>query len=112
MVRQELWGILLAYNLIRYQMARMAYFLKKVEPNQMSFNQAAAYIIKELLILPRVSPGNIPRAINDMMAMAEAFVLPDRRKRCYPREIKAKLNKYPLRKKEPSVQKKCQSALN
>lgn len=111
MIRQELWGILLAYNLIRYQMALMAYSLKKVEPNQLSFNQAAAYIIKELMILPRVSPGNVPRVINSMLKMAEAFVLPDRRKRSYPREIKARVEKYPVRSKRLYVEKNA-SQLN
>ncbi|GJL46092.1 hypothetical protein Cf24236_0081 [Citrobacter farmeri] len=28
LVRQELWGVLLAYNLVRYQMVRMAFELK------------------------------------------------------------------------------------
>lgn len=48
MVHQELWGTLLAYNLIRFQMARMAYSLDSVHPNQLSFHQAAHFIIKEL----------------------------------------------------------------
>ncbi|GAA5173010.1 hypothetical protein GCM10023342_10800 [Modicisalibacter zincidurans] len=60
MVRQELWGTLLAYNLIRFQMARMAYSLKGVHPNQLSFHQAAHWLIKELTILPWVSPGERP----------------------------------------------------
>lgn len=29
MVRQELWGILLTYNLVRYQMVNMAFSLKR-----------------------------------------------------------------------------------
>jgi hypothetical protein len=45
---------LLAYNLIRFQMARMAYSLKAVPPNQLSFHQAAHWIIKELMVLPWV----------------------------------------------------------
>lgn len=108
MVRQELWGVLLAYNLLRFQMARMAYSLEGIEPNQISFNQAAAYIIKELTLLPGVSPGRIPQVIKEMTAMAEAFVLPDRRKRQYPRHVKRRPYKYPVRKGG----KKCQSALN
>lgn len=96
MVRQVLWGILLAYNIIRFQMARMAYSLKGIEPNQLSFNQAAAYIIKELVTLPNVSPGKIPRVINDMTMMAKSFVLPDRRERIYPRIVKRRPQKYPV----------------
>lgn len=108
MVRQELWGILLAYNLLRFQMARMAYSLQSIEPNQISFNQAAAYIIKELTLLPAVSPGNIPQTINRITSMARAFVLPDRRSRVFPREVKKRPNKYPTK----VMKLKCQSVLN
>ncbi len=98
MVRQELWGILLAYNLLRFQMAQMAYSLKAVEPNQISFNQAALFIIKELTILPMVSPGRVPEVIRYILSMAPAFVLPARRERCYPRVVKRRPQRYPVRK--------------
>jgi IS4 transposase len=100
MVRQELWGVLLAYNLLRFQMAQMAYSLKGIEPNQLSFTQATAFLIKELMLMPAVSPGNIPRVINGLMAMAPAFVLPHRRERSYPRAVKRRPQKYPVLKPE------------
>ncbi|WP_133154482.1 transposase, partial [Vibrio splendidus] len=37
MVKQELWGILLAYNLIRQVMTKAASKLDSVWPNQLSF---------------------------------------------------------------------------
>lgn len=101
MIRQELWGVLLAYNLIRFQMARMAY-TAGVEPNQLSFNQASIYIIKELTLLPAVSPGNIPKVIQHMHDMTRAFILPDRRERQCPRHVKKRPHRY--------AYKKCQSA--
>jgi IS4 transposase len=97
LVRQELWGVLLAYNLIRFQMAQMAYSLKNVEPNELSFSQASAFIIKELTLMPAVSPGRIPEVINNMLAMAKAFVLPHRRERAYPREVKRRPQRYPIK---------------
>lgn len=100
MVRQELWGVLLAYNLLRFQMAQMAYSLKGVEPNQLSFSQATAFLIKELMMLPAVSPGRIPEVINNMTAMAQAFVLPTRRERAYPRVVKKRPQRYPIVKPE------------
>lgn len=100
LVRQELWGILLAYNLLRYQMVQMAYSLKGVEPNELSFNQAAIFLIKELTVMPAVSPGRIPEVVNYITEMAEAFVLPHRRERSYPRAIKKIPSKYPVRKPE------------
>jgi len=44
-IRQELWGILLAYNLIRYKMILMARSLKGIHPNQVSFHGASLHII-------------------------------------------------------------------
>lgn len=61
MIEQELWGTLLAYNLIRFQMCRMAYSLKNILPYQLSFNQASSYIIKELMLRSAISPGNLCR---------------------------------------------------
>ena len=107
MVRQELWGVLLAYNLLRFAMGQMAYSLKNIEPNQLSFTQATAFLIKELTLLPAVSPGRVPETINRIIEMAPAFILPDRRERCYPRVVKRRPQKYPVRLDR---RKKCQSA--
>ena len=98
MVKQELWGVLLSYNLIRFQMAKMAHSLKNVMPYQLSFNRASAYIIKELTLLPFVSPGKIPKVINGLLDMAEAFVLPERRERSYPRMVKTRPKRYAEKK--------------
>lgn len=99
MVCQELWGTLLAYNLIRFQMARMAYSLDAVHPNQLSFHQAAHWIIKELTILPWVTPGRVPSVIQSMLEMAPAFLLPERRERSYPRSVRRRPQKYPTKRK-------------
>jgi IS4 transposase len=94
MIKQELWGVLLSYNLIRFQMAKMAHSLKGVMPYQLSFNRASAYIIHELTMLPFVSPGKIPKVVNSLLDMAEAFVLPERRERSYPRMVKVRPKRY------------------
>ena len=59
-----------------------------------SFNRASAYIIKELTLLPFVSPGKVPKLINSLFNMAEAFVLPERRERNYLRIVKARPKRY------------------
>lgn len=97
LVRQELWSVLLAYNVLRFQMAQMAYSLKNVEPNELSFSQAASFIIKELTVMPAVSPGRIPEVIRYMQEMASAFVLPHRRERNYPRMVKRRPQRYPIK---------------
>ncbi|GED23847.1 hypothetical protein HHA01_28240 [Halomonas halmophila] len=83
-VFQALWGTLLAYNLIRFQMACMAYSLDVVHLNQLRFHQASCWLIKELTILPWVSPGRVPGVMQSMLDIALSFVLPARRERPYP----------------------------
>lgn len=97
LVRQELWGVLLAYNVVRFQMAQMAYSLKNVEPNELSFTQSMAFIVKELSVMPAVSPGRIPEVIRHLHEMAFAFVLPHRRERSYPRAVKRRPQRYPIK---------------
>ena len=97
LVEQELWGMLVAYNLLRYMMAQMAYSLKQVEPNQISFKQASHYLVGQLHMLVNISPGKIPKVMEQMMEMASAFVLPDRRERHYTRAIRRRLQRYPVR---------------
>ena len=97
LVRQELWGVVLAYNLLRFMMAQMAYSLKGVEPYQIGFKQSALYLRSHLQTLPGVAPGKIPKVIDEIMAMASSFVLPGRRPRHYPRAVKKKPQRYALR---------------
>lgn len=97
LVRQELWGVVLAYNLLRFMMAQMAYSLKGVEPYQMGFKQSALYLRSQLSILPGVSPGRLPRIIEGIVGMAAGFVLPGRRQRHYPRAVKKRPQRYALR---------------
>lgn len=97
LVRQELWGVVLAYNLLRFMMAQMAYSLKGVEPYQMGFKQSALYLRSHLQTLPGVAPGKIPKVMDEVLAMASSFVLPVRRPRHYPRAVKKKPQRYALR---------------
>ncbi|MDT7527006.1 MULTISPECIES: IS4 family transposase [Idiomarinaceae] len=105
MIRQELWGILLAYNIIRYQMVKMASKIKGIYPNQLSFTSCATAIINWLYTASLNSAGNIPKTLEHLQEIAEHYVLPIRRtERVYPREVRSKPQKY--------ARKKCQSALN
>lgn len=97
LVRQELWGVVLAYNLLRFMMAQMAYSLKGVEPYQMSFKQSALYLRSQLSILPGVAPGKLPRIMEEILNMASGLVLPGRRERHYPRAVKKRPQRYALR---------------
>ncbi|WP_120135258.1 hypothetical protein [Rahnella woolbedingensis] len=65
---------------------------------QLSFKQAALYLTSQLSMLPAVAPGRLPQIMNEILAMAGSFVLPERRERHYPREVKKKPQRYPQRR--------------
>ena len=94
---QELWGELVAYNLLRYMMCQMAYSQKGVEPNQIAFKSAAIYLIGQLQQLPQIAAAKVPSIMKYTLAMAPSFVLPGRRERVYPRAVKKRPCRYATR---------------
>ncbi len=99
-VGQELWGILLAYNLVRLEMERIA-DETGVEPVRVSFVAALRYIVDEWGWSTLTnSPGAIPRHLCDMRDKIRRFILPPRRSdRTYPRAVKVKMSNYPLKRR-------------
>jgi hypothetical protein len=98
-VRQEIWGIALAYNLVRVEMERAA-AEAGVEPTRISFVNALALIRYTWLIsaTPPLAPGKIPGRLQDLRHQLKLLVLPPRRpERSYPRAVKIKMSNY-LRK--------------
>lgn len=98
-IAQELWGIALAYNLVRLEMVRIA-AEAKVPPNQISFVMALRLIRDEWLWCAVAKPGAIPRHLRELRAEVMRFVLPPRRsQRRYPRAVKIKMSSYPLKRR-------------
>jgi hypothetical protein len=106
-VRQELWGIAIAYNLIRLEMERVAK-LAKVPPTRISFMSALRFVRFELSMLvgQRLALGTIPKRLAYLEQQLKQLVLPERRpERSYPRAVKIKMSNYPRKrpkKKRPS----------
>lgn len=95
MVQQELWGILLSYNLVRYQMVQMTKQMKgDYLPYQLSFNACVGHVLRLLVGLPYSSPGAIPGQLKYFYELAPSLVLPPRRERKYPRTVKPKPQRY------------------
>ena len=88
-----------SYNSICYEVILMAKSLDGIHPNQLSFHGASMHIIYQLTMLPFCSPGNIPKYVMDITQSAKQFVLPGRRERRYPRELKCSKNGYPVKKR-------------
>lgn len=102
LVRQEIWGVFIAYTLLRRQMRLMAEHIK-VEPVRIGFHATSIAIIDILRFAPLESPGTLPKRLALLFEQAHLFVLPPRREeRSFPRVVKHRPAKYP--------RKKCQSA--
>lgn len=102
-VRQEIWGIAIAYNLVRLEMERAA-DEAKVEPTRISFVYALSLICREWqrANAPRAAIGNIPRDLATLRLNLKRLVLPPRRSsRSFPRAVKLKMSNYP--RKRPSA---------
>jgi hypothetical protein len=102
-VRQEVWGILLAYNLVRLEMESIANE-EKLSPTRISFVEALRLIRNEWDWLSVTSPGAIPKRIATLRRNVKRYILPARRQRAYPRVAKLKVSSY-NRKKPASVLK-------
>ncbi len=101
-VEQELWGVLLAYNLVRREMAQFA-AQADVPVTRVSFSGALWQIRDEWLWCAVASPGAIPRHLRNLREDLKRFILPPRRKRrSYPRVVKRKDSPYP-RKRSKSL---------
>jgi hypothetical protein len=95
-VHQELWGIAIAYNLVRLEMERAAEELG-VPPTRISFVAALAIVRETLwwMAAPRLAPGTIPSQLARMRQSIKRLVLPPRRpERAYPRAVKVKMSNY------------------
>ena len=104
LVRQELWGVLIAYTLLRRWMREMAAHAK-VEPQRISFHTASYAIANLLSVASLDSAGTLPKQLVALLAQSDHFVLPPRLTgRSFPRVVKNRSHKFPT--------KKCQSAVN
>lgn len=95
-VRQELWAIALAYNLVRVEMERAA-DESGVAPTRISFVNALSMIRYSWIVwsTPPLAPGRIPAALLDLRQNLRLLLLPERRPdRAYPRVVKIKMSNY------------------
>lgn len=99
-VSQELWGIALAYNLVRLEMERIAAEVD-VPPTRISFTGSLALIRDELGRMggQRFATGTIPSRLQDLRRNLKRLLLPERRpQRAYPRAVKIKMSSYPRKR--------------
>ena len=94
-VRQELWGMAIAYNLVRREMDLLAREME-LPPRRISF-VASLRLIRDLFSWAAItgSPGALPKRIARMRVDMRRLILPPRRSdRRYPRHVKIKMSGY------------------
>jgi hypothetical protein len=96
-VEQEVWGLLLAYNLVRVVMSRAAP-RAGVPPLRLSYRHALLALRAFWHTAWLTPPSALPRRIDALLDDLALFVLPARRDRRYPRAVKRKVSRY-LRKR-------------
>jgi hypothetical protein len=97
-ILQELWGLAIAYNLVRLEMLHVANQLH-LPPARISFRHSLMLIRNFLLSAWLASPGVLPKRLQALHEELSLLVLPERRPRRYTREVKIKMSRY--RKKAP-----------
>lgn len=100
-IRQELWGLTVAYNLIRRQMESVAMECK-VAPSRISF-RGSLMLLRDLFFWAEVAtPGSLPKMMAKMRLNMRYLILPPRRARSYPRRVKSPQRKYLTNRTHPS----------
>lgn len=95
-VRQEIWGILLAYNLVRKEMLDVAN-AAGVDPVRVSFRHALQLIRVFCMVEAwTCAPANLPKRLSSHLdTMESLLILPERRTdRRYKRHVKIKMSSY------------------
>lgn len=96
-VRQEIWGALLAYNLVRLEMAEVARETG-VKATDLSFTLALHYLRHEWGWMAIMSPGRLPAHLQRLRIRLGELVLPrQRRGRDCPRVVKKLPLRYPTK---------------
>jgi len=67
----------------------------EVPPQRVSFQWAALAIVGLLRHCPLETPGTLPKRLALLREQARLYLLPPRRKRSYPRQLKPRAAKYP-----------------
>jgi hypothetical protein len=99
-VAQEIWGLAIAYNLVRYEMYQVA-TREGVPAHRLSYRGALLLIRNFCLSAWLLAPGTLPRHLERLHEEIALLVLPARRARTYPRAVKSRATPYPRKRQSP-----------
>lgn len=91
-VRQEIWGLLIAYNLVRRHIERFA-DQHRLKPLQVSF-RGALLLVRNTCVCAAQGVGSTRKLLDAMDDDLHLLVLPPRSTRRYARAVKIKMSNY------------------
>ena len=96
LIEQEVWGLLLAYNLIRRE-ASQAAVSYGTAPNQISFKAAFQYIAVQLIVMAdALSPGKTGARLSELRGGVATLIKENRPRPSRPRTVKMSKTRYPI----------------
>ncbi len=95
-IEQEIWGALIAYNLVRLEMAKAA-LQARVEPTDLSFLRALHILQHEMIWAVGMTPGKLPAHLVRLRTQLQFAIVQKRRGRQCPRLVKALPKRYTVR---------------
>jgi Insertion element 4 transposase N-terminal/Transposase DDE domain len=104
-VAQELWALALAYNLVRFEVERVAEEAG-VSPMRIRFLAALRFIESAFRMWAVDSAGRLPERLRHLREDIGHYILPERRQRSYPRAVKLKMSNYDRKRPTKSSSKK------
>lgn len=100
LVYQELYGMLLAYNLVRHEIALTANVVG-IRPIRISFKSALRIVMYDYYMMATTnSLHTLPARMKDLTETLKDFILPETDRPDYPRAVKIKPTRFPLKKPE------------
>ncbi|MCG7551792.1 IS4 family transposase [Pseudoalteromonas sp. Of7M-16] len=101
LVIQELYGMLIAYNLIRHE-AALAGKQVKVRGAQISFKTTMRVVIYDYYSMATTnSIHRLPKRLKDLTDTVKDFILPKPDRPNYPRAVKMKKKEFPVKRSQP-----------
>ncbi|MDP5033301.1 hypothetical protein [Paraglaciecola sp.] len=98
MVRQELWGLLLAYNLVRIVMIDATKEQDERTPTMLSFNLCMRHVVTFFITATIRNASKLPVRHQDLLDTLRLFTLPNRKPdRHYPGEVRKNLRNIPIK---------------
>jgi len=99
LVYQEVWGLLLAYNIIRREASQAAVAYGRA-PSEMRFKPACHYIAAQLIVMAAAQPASATgRRLSQLRSGVGSLFLEHRPRPTTPRTVKISKTRYPVDRK-------------